>query len=82
MWRILPQPNTNNSSFLVCCMQSGARLVSLSSAQLIEQESAFVPDEQNPLIYGGSWQSDSIAALCSFYEKKLYICRPNIIETP
>jgi hypothetical protein len=35
----------------------------------------FEPDEKNRLIYGASWQSENVAVLCSFYEKKLYICK-------
>ena len=76
VWRILPRPQSSSPSFLACCMQSGAKLVNTTQDFLsFEQGGLFAPHEDNRLIYGGSWQSENVAALCSFYEKKLYICR-------
>jgi diphthine methyl ester acylhydrolase len=76
VWRILPRPNSTPCSFLACCMQFGAQLVSLNQeVGSFERFGAFEPQEDRRLIYGASWHSESIAALCSFYEKKLYICR-------
>lgn len=63
------------TSFLVCCMQTGAGVVSLNSEKTLQREGMFKPKEEKRLIYGGSWQNDTVAALCSFYEKSLYICR-------
>lgn len=78
VWRIIQQPVDEASNFLACCMQSGSRTVSVTPSQSISIEGTFQPEEENPLIYGACWQNDSVAALCSFYEKKLYICRPSI----
>ena len=41
----------------------------------LEGDGFFEPEEERRLIYGASWQDGDIAALCSFYEKSLYICR-------
>ena len=76
VWRILPRPQSGSTSFLMCCMQAGARLVSKNKdSQALVRDYSFEPQEDNRLIYSGSWQSQNIAALCSFYEKTLYICR-------
>ena len=76
VWRILPRPQSNSTSFLVCCMQSGARTISLNHDSLtVDREAVFEPQEERRLIYGASWQNENVVALCSFYEKKLYICR-------
>jgi diphthine methyl ester acylhydrolase len=76
VWRILPRPKSSSLSLLTCCMQTGAKLVDTTQEfNSFEQRFLFEPQEDNRLIYGGSWHSENIAALCSFYEKKLYICR-------
>lgn len=75
VWRILPSPGSSVTSFLVCCMQTGAAVVSLNSEKTLQRRGVFEPEEEKRLIYGGSWQNDTVAALCSFYEKSLYICR-------
>ena len=69
VWRILPRPESNMGSFLTCCMQAGARVFSH------EIDGVFEPNEERRLIYGASWYSRDIAALCSFYERNLYICK-------
>jgi diphthamide biosynthesis protein 7 len=75
VWRILQRPQSS-TSFLTCCMQPGARTITLDPDTLsVTKEIAFEPEEETRLIYGGSWQNENVAALCSFYEKKLYICR-------
>jgi diphthine methyl ester acylhydrolase len=73
VWRILPRPGNNSTSFLVCCMQEGSRTVTLSQNGEFSLDGTFEPQEERRLFYGGSWQSENIAALCSFYEMKLYI---------
>jgi diphthine methyl ester acylhydrolase len=76
VWRILPRSKSNSTSFLTCCMQSGARIVSVDHGSLsLSRGVSFEPNEERRLIYGASWQSENVAALCSFYEKKLYICK-------
>lgn len=75
VWRILPRPNSRSTSLLACCMQSGARVVTMKESHSFERKGLFEPQEDNRLIYGASWQNEGIAALCSFYEKKLYLCR-------
>ena len=57
-------------------MQTGAQVVAIDhESHLFKREALFEPQEDNRLIYGASWHSENVAALCSFYEKKLYICR-------
>jgi len=76
VWRILPRPNSGSSSLLACCMQSGAQIVNIDKeSKSFQRAGLFEPQEDNRLIYGAGWQSENIAALCSFYERKLYICR-------
>lgn len=76
VWRILLRLNSTSSSFIACCMQSGAQLVSLNQEiGSFESCGTFEPQEDRRLIYGASWYNKDVAALCSFYEKKLYICR-------
>jgi len=79
VWRILPRRQTGTTSFLVCCMQAGARTASLvdsgSIYPSIERQAVFEPPEERRLIYGASWYSENEAALSSFYEKKVYFCR-------
>jgi diphthine methyl ester acylhydrolase len=74
VWRILPRPESNMTSFLACCMQSGARTISLKEGSLF-LDGVFEPEEERRLIYGASWQTKDIAAICSFYENNLYICK-------
>jgi len=74
VWRILPRPGCEMKSFLACCMQSGARTFVLKYESTLERAEVFEPEENRRLIYGGSWQNEKLAALCSFYEKSLYIC--------
>jgi len=74
VWRILPRPGSNSTSFLACCMQQGARMVTLMDNGTFDCQAKFEPLEEQRLVYGGSWQSENIAALCSFYEKQIYIC--------
>jgi len=76
VWRILPRPGLNMTSFLTCCMQTGGKMISLNlKGKILAEEGVFEPEEERRLIYGASWQDDTVAALCSFYEKSLYICR-------
>ena len=79
VWRILPRPQHNATSFLICCMQAGARTASLidsgSTYTSLEKQAIFEPPEERRLIYGASWYSESEAAVSSFYEKKVYFCR-------
>lgn len=79
VWRILPRPQTSPTSFLVCCMQAGARTASLidsgSISASIERRAVFEPPEERRLIYGASWYNEYVAAISSFYEKKMYFCR-------
>jgi diphthine methyl ester acylhydrolase len=76
VWRILPRPDSKSTSFLACCMQSGARTVSLDHGSVsISRGISFEPEEEKRLIYGASWQTEDVAALCSFYERKLYVCK-------
>jgi len=79
VWRILPRRQTGTTSFLVCCMQAGARTASLvdsgSIYPSIERQAVFEPPEERRLIYGASCYSENEAALSSFYEKKVYFCR-------
>jgi hypothetical protein len=71
---MLPRLESNCSSLLACCMQEGARMVSLSDNSSFTLQGKFEPQEERRLFYGGAWQTENIAALCSFYEKQLYIC--------
>ena len=76
VWRILPrQQQAGMTSFLTCCMQSGARTVSLANGTSVERHASFEPEEERRLIYGASWQTESVAAISSFYEKRLYFCQ-------
>ena len=76
VWRILPrQQQAGTTSFLTCCMQSGARTVSLTNGASFERHASFEPEEERRLIYGASWQTESLAAISSFYEKRLYFCQ-------
>jgi diphthine methyl ester acylhydrolase len=76
VWRILPRPQSKTSSFLTCCMQLGAQTVSLlDESPMLRREQIFEPVEERRLIYGASWHSKDVAAICSFYEKSLYICK-------
>jgi hypothetical protein len=57
-------------------MQTGGKMISLNlKGKILAEEGGFEPEEERRLIYGASWQDDTVAALCSFYEKSLYICR-------
>ena len=76
VWRILPRPGSNMRSFLTCCMQTGAKMVSLNQEEnILAEEGIFEPEEEKRLIYGASWQDENVTTLCSFYDKSLYICR-------
>ena len=75
VWRILPRPEASTTSFLTCCMQSGAKMVSLADDTSLGRQAIFEPREERRLIYGASWQTGSLAAISSFYEKKLYFCQ-------
>ena len=76
VWRIFPRPRSNLSAFLTCCMQTGAKTVSLNlGLETIEERLRFEPEEERRLIYGASWQDEDTVVLCSFYEKNLYVCR-------
>src|SRR5437667_11010068 len=71
VWKLLARPSSVSGSLLACCMQTGACTVNLNITSLsLQRQGLFEPKEDNRLIYGASWQSENIAALCSFYEKK------------
>ena len=84
VWRLYPQQQQQSASIrlLACCMQSGTRslTVTLSKDDTIHFtiDNLWTADgstESTRLIYAGSWLSLDKAAICSFYEKILYILK-------
>jgi diphthine methyl ester acylhydrolase len=76
VWRIVPRPESDSKEFLLCCMQFGAQTISLNEySPILRKSTAFKPVEENRLVYGGGWKNREMAAVCSFYEKCLYLCK-------
>ena len=85
VWRLYPQQQRqqqqdNSVRLLACCMQSGTRslTVTLSHDNTIHftVDNLWTADgstESTRLIYAGAWLPLDKAAICSFYEKILYI---------